>query len=80
MQWSRVSINCEEDVEELRVRTANPVDIIEGPLMDGMNKVGELFSEGKLFLPQVVKECSRDEARGRFIALYRSQRQSGFFF
>ena len=47
----------EEDVEELRVRTANPVDIIEGPLMDGMNKVGELFSEGKLFLPQVVKSA-----------------------
>lgn len=47
----------EADVEELRVRSENPVDVIEGPLMDGMNKVGALFSEGKLFLPQVVKSA-----------------------
>lgn len=47
----------EADVEELRLRSKDPVDVIEGPLMDGMNKVGALFSEGKLFLPQVVKSA-----------------------
>lgn len=47
----------EADVEELRLHSKDPVDVIEGPLMDGMNKVGALFSEGKLFLPQVVKSA-----------------------
>ncbi|MCF0215504.1 MAG: methionine synthase [Fibrobacteraceae bacterium] len=47
----------EQDVEELRVKIGEPVKVIEGPLMDGMNKVGELFGEGKLFLPQVVKSA-----------------------
>ncbi|MBD5356008.1 MAG: methionine synthase [Bacteroides sp.] len=43
------------DIEEALESGNNPVDIISGPLMEGMNKVGELFGEGKMFLPQVVK-------------------------
>ncbi|MBI4484727.1 MAG: methionine synthase [Acidobacteria bacterium] len=47
----------EADVEEARQRYARPLDIIEGPLMDGMKIVGELFGSGKMFLPQVVKSA-----------------------
>ncbi|MDW3216718.1 MAG: methionine synthase [Ilumatobacteraceae bacterium] len=47
----------EADVEESRVRLASPVSVIEGPLMDGMNIVGDLFGSGKMFLPQVVKSA-----------------------
>lgn len=45
------------DVEELRLKYENPLSIIEGPLMDGMNVVGDLFGSGKMFLPQVVKSA-----------------------
>ncbi|WHZ21947.1 MAG: 5-methyltetrahydrofolate--homocysteine methyltransferase [Nitrospira sp.] len=45
------------DVEEARQRTAKPLDVIEGPLMAGMNIVGDLFGSGKMFLPQVVKSA-----------------------
>ncbi|HZT75681.1 MAG TPA: methionine synthase [Vicinamibacterales bacterium] len=45
------------DVEEARQRYARPLDIIEGPLMDGMKVVGDLFGAGKMFLPQVVKSA-----------------------
>ena len=47
----------EEDVEEARRSVARPLDVIEGPLMDGMKIVGDLFGDGKLFLPQVVKSA-----------------------
>ncbi len=46
-----------EDTEESRVNAVKPLDVIEGPLMDGMNVVGDLFGEGKMFLPQVVKSA-----------------------
>jgi 5-methyltetrahydrofolate--homocysteine methyltransferase len=46
-----------EDAEEARLSLTNPVQVIEGPLMDGMNIVGDLFGEGKMFLPQVVKSA-----------------------
>ncbi|MBI5112170.1 MAG: methionine synthase [Rhodovulum sp.] len=46
-----------EDVEEARRAAARPLDVIEGPLMDGMNVVGDLFGAGKMFLPQVVKSA-----------------------
>jgi 5-methyltetrahydrofolate--homocysteine methyltransferase len=46
-----------DDTEEARQRADRPLDVIEGPLMDGMNVVGELFGEGKMFLPQVVKSA-----------------------
>ena len=45
------------DVEEARAKYARPLDIIEGPLMDGMKVVGDLFGAGKMFLPQVVKSA-----------------------
>lgn len=47
----------EEDVEEARIKMNSPVKVIEDPLMDGMNVVGDLFGEGKMFLPQVVKSA-----------------------
>ena len=47
----------EADTEEARQATARPLDVIEGPLMDGMNVVGDLFGAGKMFLPQVVKSA-----------------------
>ena len=47
----------EEDVEEARIKSRRPLDVIEGPLMDGMKVVGDLFGAGKMFLPQVVKSA-----------------------
>jgi len=47
----------EEDVEEARLALGRPLAVIEGPLMAGMNHVGDLFAEGKMFLPQVVKSA-----------------------
>jgi 5-methyltetrahydrofolate--homocysteine methyltransferase len=47
----------EQDVEEARQKYARPLEIIEGPLMDGMKVVGDLFGAGKMFLPQVVKSA-----------------------
>ena len=69
-----------EDTEAARLTFERPLQVIEGPLMDGMNVVGDLFGAGKMFLPQVVKsarvmkravahlvpfiEASKDAARG----------------
>ena len=47
----------EEDTEQARQQFDRPIHVIEGPLMDGMNTVGDLFGEGKMFLPQVVKSA-----------------------
>ncbi|MCB9230318.1 MAG: methionine synthase [Bacteroidia bacterium] len=47
----------EEDTEEARLKFDRPIEVIEGPLMDGMNIVGDLFGAGKMFLPQVVKSA-----------------------
>lgn len=47
----------EEDVEEARQKYPQPIEVIEGPMMDGMNIVGDLFGAGKMFLPQVVKSA-----------------------
>jgi len=46
-----------EDTEEARLAAVRPLDVIEGPLMDGMNTVGDLFGAGEMFLPQVVKSA-----------------------
>jgi 5-methyltetrahydrofolate--homocysteine methyltransferase len=46
-----------DDTEEARLQAKRPLDVIEGPLMDGMNVVGDLFGAGKMFLPQVVKSA-----------------------
>ncbi|MGJ4728689.1 methionine synthase [Luteimonas sp. SDU101] len=48
---------AEQDTEEARQQSPRPLDVIEGPLMDGMNIVGDLFGAGKMFLPQVVKSA-----------------------
>ncbi len=47
----------EADIEEARQKYARPLQVIEGPLMAGMNVVGDLFGSGKMFLPQVVKSA-----------------------
>ncbi|PWN06799.1 methionine synthase [Rhodohalobacter mucosus] len=47
----------EDDVEEARQKYPQPIEVIEGPMMDGMNVVGDLFGAGKMFLPQVVKSA-----------------------
>ncbi len=46
-----------DDTEEARLEASHPLEVIEGPLMDGMNVVGDLFGSGKMFLPQVVKSA-----------------------
>jgi 5-methyltetrahydrofolate--homocysteine methyltransferase len=46
-----------EDTEEARLAASRPIEVIEGPLMDGMNVVGDLFGSGRMFLPQVVKSA-----------------------
>jgi 5-methyltetrahydrofolate--homocysteine methyltransferase len=52
-----ISTFIDADTEEARLSATRPIDVIEGPLMDGMNVVGDLFGEGKMFLPQVVKSA-----------------------
>ena len=47
----------DKDVEEARLNATNPLHVIEGPLMSGMNTVGDLFGSGKMFLPQVIKSA-----------------------
>jgi 5-methyltetrahydrofolate--homocysteine methyltransferase len=52
-----INAYIEVDAEEARQQAERPIEVIEGPLMDGMNVVGDLFGEGKMFLPQVVKSA-----------------------
>ncbi|HCR29975.1 MAG TPA: methionine synthase [Opitutae bacterium] len=52
-----ITTHVESDTEEARLKYGRPLDIIEGPLMDGMKVVGDLFGAGKMFLPQVVKSA-----------------------
>ena len=52
-----IDLHVVEDTEEARHNYARPIEVIEGPLMDGMNVVGDLFGSGKMFLPQVVKSA-----------------------
>jgi 5-methyltetrahydrofolate--homocysteine methyltransferase len=52
-----INSHIEEDTEEVRKQSTRALDVIEGPLMDGMNVVGDLFGDGKMFLPQVVKSA-----------------------
>ena len=57
-RWSKgITDFIEPDIEEARQKYARPLHVIEGPLMDGMNVVGDLFGAGKMFLPQVVKSA-----------------------
>lgn len=52
-----IDSHIEQDVEQMRLELSKPIEVIEGPLMDGMNRVGDLFGSGKMFLPQVVKSA-----------------------
>ena len=52
-----ITDHIDTDTEEARLKYPKPLDVIEGPLMDGMNVVGDLFGSGKMFLPQVVKSA-----------------------
>ncbi|HLL38187.1 MAG TPA: methionine synthase, partial [Rubrobacteraceae bacterium] len=52
-----ITEHVEDDTEEARQQFDHPIEVIEGPLMDGMNVVGDLFGAGKMFLPQVVKSA-----------------------
>ncbi len=52
-----IDLHVVDDTEEARQNYARPIEVIEGPLMDGMNVVGDLFGSGKMFLPQVVKSA-----------------------
>ncbi|MEM1348913.1 MAG: methionine synthase, partial [Myxococcota bacterium] len=62
--------HMEVDVEEARHAYARPLEIIEGPLMDGMRVVGDLFGEGKMFLPQVVKSARAMKKAVSFLLPY----------
>ncbi|HMD80414.1 MAG TPA: dihydropteroate synthase, partial [Anaerolineales bacterium] len=61
------------DTEEARKAYAKPLDVIEGPLMDGMNVVGDLFGAGKMFLPQVVKSARVMKKSGAVLTPYIEQ-------
>ena len=66
-----------EDVDEARVRYARCLQIIEGPLMDGMSVVGDLFAEGKMFLPQVVKSARVMKKAVAHLLPYMEQEKAG---
>jgi 5-methyltetrahydrofolate--homocysteine methyltransferase len=66
-----------EDVEELMLESDSPVEVIEGPLMDGMNVVGDLFGEGKMFLPQVVKSARVMKEAVSYLIPYLEEEKEG---
>ena len=68
-----------EDTEEARVALASPISVIEGPLMDGMNHVGDLFGSGKMFLPQVVKSARVMKKAVAYLLPYlEAEKEEGF--
>lgn len=67
----------EEDTEEARLQAERPLHVIEGPLMDGMNIVGDLFGEGKMFLPQVVKSARVMKKAVAFLMPYLEAEKAG---
>ncbi|HEY2755620.1 MAG TPA: methionine synthase [Pseudolabrys sp.] len=67
----------ELDVEEARTRAKRPLEVIEGPLMDGMNIVGDLFGSGKMFLPQVVKSARVMKQAVAYLLPYIEQEKDG---
>ncbi len=67
-----------EDTEEARQAAGRPIEVIEGPLMDGMNVVGDLFGAGKMFLPQVVKSARvMKKAVAHLVPFIEAQREPG---
>jgi 5-methyltetrahydrofolate--homocysteine methyltransferase len=67
----------EADTEEARLRAERPLAVIEGPLMDGMNVVGDLFGSGKMFLPQVVKSARVMKQAVAYLMPYMEQDKDG---
>lgn len=67
----------DEDVEECRKLFARPIEVIEGPLMDGMNIVGDLFGSGKMFLPQVVKSARVMKKAVAYLLPYIEEEKNG---
>jgi 5-methyltetrahydrofolate--homocysteine methyltransferase len=67
----------EVDVEEARLRAPRPLAVIEGPLMDGMNVVGDLFGSGRMFLPQVVKSARVMKQAVSYLMPYMEQEKDG---
>jgi 5-methyltetrahydrofolate--homocysteine methyltransferase len=65
------------DVEEARLKAARPIAVIEGPLMDGMNVVGDLFGSGRMFLPQVVKSARVMKQAVAHLLPYMEQEKDG---
>jgi len=66
-----------EDAEEARQQFARPIEVIEGPLMDGMNVVGDLFGDGRMFLPQVVKSARVMKQAVAYLQPYIEREKSG---
>ncbi|MCC6926338.1 methionine synthase [Novosphingobium sp.] len=67
-----------DDTEEARLQHARPIEVIEGPLMAGMNTVGDLFGAGKMFLPQVVKSARvMKKAVAHLIPFIEAQKEAG---
>jgi 5-methyltetrahydrofolate--homocysteine methyltransferase len=66
-----------EDVEEARLKAPRPLAVIEGPLMDGMNVVGDLFGSGRMFLPQVVKSARVMKQAVSYLMPYMEQEKDG---
>src|SRR4029434_5062180 len=67
----------ESDVEEARRNAERPLHVIEGPLMDGMNVVGDLFGSGKMFLPQVVKSARVMKQSGAYLMPFMEKEKEG---
>jgi 5-methyltetrahydrofolate--homocysteine methyltransferase len=66
-----------EDTEEARAKAERPLDVIEGPLMDGMSIVGDLFGAGKMFLPQVVKSARAMKKAVAYLEPYMEAEKAG---
>ena len=72
-----ISDHVVEDTEEARQKYDRPIHVIEGPLMDGLGIVGELFGEGKMFLPQVVKSARvMKQAVGRLLPYLEAEKEA----
>jgi 5-methyltetrahydrofolate--homocysteine methyltransferase len=67
----------EQDTEEARARADRPLDVIEGPLMDGMRVVGDLFGSGRMFLPQVVKSARVMKRAVAYLQPYMEAEENG---
>jgi 5-methyltetrahydrofolate--homocysteine methyltransferase len=67
----------EEDTEEARRAVTRPLDVIEGPLMDGMRVVGDLFGSGRMFLPQVVKSARAMKRAVAYLEPYMEEEKAG---